>query len=269
MKRPLFALAAAALAMAAPLSAQAHRQWIVPSMTVLSGDDPWVTVDAAVSNELFHADHNPMRLDNLAVTAPDGSKAAVANASTGKYRSTFDVQLSQVGTYRIATLNQGLTARYKQGGQDKFWRGRADDFKTAIPADATDVKVTQAQGRNETFVTRGKPSDGALKPSGAGLELVPVTHPNDLFAGEAATFKLMLDGKPASGLDVIVLPGAARYRDETGEVKVKTGADGAFSVTWPSAGMYWINASVRDDKATVPGAARNAAYTAVVEVLKP
>jgi uncharacterized GH25 family protein len=268
MKRPLFALAALA-AVALPLSAEAHRQWMVPSMTVLSGDDPWVTFDAAVSNELFHPDHNPMRLDNLVVTAPDGSTAKVENAATGKYRSVFDVHLTQVGTWRIASVNQGLTARYKLDGQDKFWRGKAEDFATAVPAGATDVQVTQTQGRNETFVTRGKPSDATLKPTGKGLELVPVTHPNDLFVGEKATLKFVLDGQPAAGIEVTILPGASRYRDQSGEMKVKTEADGAVSVTFPESGMYWVNASVRDDNASVPNAKRNASYVATFEVLKP
>jgi hypothetical protein len=33
--------------------AQAHRAWLLPSATVLSGTDAWVTVDAAISNDLF------------------------------------------------------------------------------------------------------------------------------------------------------------------------------------------------------------------------
>lgn len=266
MKRPLLAVAALLVA-AAPLSAQAHRQWIVPSMTVLSGDDPWVTLDAAISNELFYPDHNPMRLENVVITAPDGAAGKPENSFTGKYRSVFDVHLTQVGTYRIASINQGLSARYKLNGEDKFVRGIPD--KSAIPAEATEVQITQNQGRNETFVTRGKPSDTALKPLGQGLELVPVTHPNDLFSGEKADFKFLLDGRPAAGLDVTILPGASRYRDAQNEVKVKTGADGAFSVTWPEPGMYWINATVRDEKSSVPGARRNASYTGTLEVLKP
>ena len=39
-----------ALCIGLPISAaQAHRSWMLPSATVLSGDDVWVTVDAAVS----------------------------------------------------------------------------------------------------------------------------------------------------------------------------------------------------------------------------
>ena len=39
-----------ALCVGLPLSAQAHRAWLLPSATILSGgEDLWVTVDAAAS----------------------------------------------------------------------------------------------------------------------------------------------------------------------------------------------------------------------------
>ena len=111
MKRSLLALAALA-AIAIPLSAFAHKQWMVPSATVVAGKDVWVTVDGAVSNDLFFPDHMPMRLDSIVVTAPDGSQSKPQNGATGKYRSVFDVELTQQGTYRIANVNAGLTARW-------------------------------------------------------------------------------------------------------------------------------------------------------------
>jgi hypothetical protein len=52
---------------AAP-SVSAHRLWLLPSSTVLSGDEGWVTVDAAVSNTLFVFEHRPLRLDGLGWT---------------------------------------------------------------------------------------------------------------------------------------------------------------------------------------------------------
>ncbi|MFT3808983.1 MAG: DUF4198 domain-containing protein [Micropepsaceae bacterium] len=263
------ALAAAILA-AVSFTAEAHRQWIIPSATVLSGEDPWVTFDAAVSNDLFYADHVPMRLDNLVVVQPDGSAGAIENGATGKYRSVFDLHLTQPGTYRIANVNDGAFASYKLNGEDKRWRGKKDEIGAAIPADATDVKLTEAQGRVEVFVTRGAPSEGALTATGKGLELVPVTHPNDLFAGEAATFRLLLDGQPARGVEVTWVPGAARYRNESGEQKVTTGDDGSFSITWPSAGLFWVEAAVEGLPSTaIENAQRRAMYVAVFEVLNP
>lgn len=267
--RTRIAIAAFTLVLAAPM-AQAHRQWLLPSATVLSGEDPWVSVDGAISNDLFYPDHHPMRLDNLSIVAPDGSAGKAENAATGKYRSVFDVQLSQPGTYRVASVSDMLMASYKQNGEQKRWRGsKAELDAGALPKDATDVKLSQNASRVEIFVTRGAPDEGALKPTNAGLELIPVTHPNDLFAGEEASFKLLVDGKPAADVEVSIVPGAARYRDASGEVKVKTAADGSFKYTWPEAGMYWVNASVADLPSTIEGASRRAGYTATLEVLKP
>lgn len=266
MKRTLtISLALAALL---PLSAMAHKAWLMPSETVLAGADPWITVDAAVSNDLFYFNHNPLPLERLAITAPDGSKAEAQNGATGKYRSVFDVELKQAGTYRIAMVNSGLSASWDEGGKPKRWRGTAEKFATEVPKDAKDLKVMQSVGRVETFVTNGSPNDTALKPTGEGIELVPVTHPNDLFAGEEAKFKLQIDGKPAAGLELEIVRGGTRYRNAQDEIKVKTDADGAFSVTWPEAGMYWLETTSQDDRTSLSQAKqRRLSYVATLEVL--
>jgi uncharacterized GH25 family protein len=267
MKRFLGWAALALAATAMPMTADAHRAWLLPSATVLSGNDVWVTVDAAISNDLFYFEHHPLRLNALAVTAPDGSAAQPQNLSSGRYRSTFDLQLTQPGTYKISVNNDGLFATYRLNGEQKRWRGAADRMATEIPADAKELRVTQTQNRLELFVTAGKQSDKVLQPSLSGLELVPVTHPNDLVVGEPARFRMLLDGKPAAGIEVAVIPGGIRYRDKLNDMTVKTDDDGAFSVKWPGPGMYWLNASVQDDKASVKDAKRRASYTVTLEVL--
>lgn len=235
-----FALAAAG---AAPFAAHAHRAWLLPSATVLSGNEPWVTVDAAVSNDLFYFEHMPLRLDGLVVLAPDGSAVKAENASTSRYRSTFDVKLAQQGTYRIAVINDALMASFRAGGEMKRLRGSADSLAKQIPANAENLSVLQLQGRIESFVTVGSPSTRALATTGRGLELVPVTHPNDLIAGETATFRFVLDGQPAAGLEVSVVPGGVRYRDRLGELTLATDARGEVKVTWPGPGLYWLSAA--------------------------
>ena len=261
-------VAVLALAALAPLAAHAHRQWLLPSATVLSGNNQWVTVDAAVSNDLFYFEHVPMRLDNLVVTGPDGVAVKPENASTGKYRSTFDVHLTQPGTYRVAVVNQGLFASWKENGQTKRWRGAADALAANVPANAQELQVTEMASRVESYVTSGKPSKHALTTTGRGLELAPITHPNDLAAGETASFRLLLDGKPAANQKVSVVPGGVRYRDRLNEFDATTDADGKFSVKWPAAGMYWMEAELRDEKASIkPATSRRATYAVTVEVL--
>ncbi len=260
-------IAALALALTVSFSAQAHKAWLQPSATVLSSDD-WITVDAAVSNDLFFFNHVPLRSESLVITAPDGSVLPALNAHTGKLRTVFDLQLVQPGTYRLAVASSGLFASWEENGQPKRWRGTVDTFAKEVPKDAAKLQVTQGANRVETYVTAGNPSTTVFKPTGVGIEMVPVTHPNDLFAGEEATFKLLLDGQPAAGLPLEIVRGATRYRNQQDDIKATTDAQGQFSVTWPEAGMYWIETSAQDNKATLPQAtSRRASYVVTLEVL--
>jgi uncharacterized GH25 family protein len=275
MKKRIWGFAAtAALAALIAVPASAHRQWMMPSSTVVSGDDVWVTVDAAVSNDLFYFEHQPMRLDAMKAWAPDGSEAAIENKSTGRYRSTFDVHLTQKGTWRIASVADMLMGSYDLAGKtERLPRGTtAANLAERIPAGATNVKTAEANNRNEIFVTVGEPTTTLFKPTGKGIELAPVTHPNDLFSGEAATFQFLLDGKPAANLPVTVIPGGIRYRNDLGEMTLKTDAEGKVEVTWPEPGMYWLNVTTPQTEGAEgapPPIERRASYVTTLEVLAP
>jgi len=255
------------------LTAEAHRAWLLPNATVLSSNDPWVSVDAAVSNDIFHADHAPMRLDDVSVVGPDGKTVEITGAHTGKFRSVFDVQLPQQGTYKIAMASSGIMAVWETAeGERRMWpeRGqKADpkDFATKVPKDAKKLQVTDFSRRMETFVTSGTPTDRVFAPTKKGLELKPITHPNDLFAGETAEFILLMNGKPVSDVKVTVIAGGMRYRNDQQAIEVTTDKKGKFQITWPAAGMYWLTTQYRDEKAKKPATQRSASYVATFEVL--
>lgn len=139
-----------------------------------------------------------------------------------------------------------------------------------IPAGATDLDLSQNQSRNEFFVTAGEPTQTVLQSTGKGLEMVPVTHPDDLVTTEPGKFRFLVDGKPAAGLKVEFVPNAQRFRDGDHAQSVTAGADGVVTVKWPVAGFYWVNASLTDDKPTAPRATkRRMMYTATLEVVAP
>ncbi len=273
-------LAAAAL-LSLPAVVSAHRLWLLPSGTVFSGTDGWVTVDFAASNDLFYADHQPGRLEGMKVWQPDGTAGQVQNGATGRYRSVFDVKLDKPGTWKIGTEMSGLMGSFKVNGEEKRVGGRGgppgpDGVRRPslgvadIPADATDVKLTETSNRNEIFVTAGEPTRTVLKPAGKGLEVDYVTHPDELVAGETARFRFLVDGRPVPGLKVTVVPGGKRYRNAEGARELTTGADGMLVVDWPSAGMYWLSASHEDAKPTVARATgRRMGYVTTLEVMTP
>ena len=269
-------IAAAALAIPATLSA--HRMWLLPSGTIFSGTDAWVTVDSAVSNDLFFADHQPGRIEQIKVWQPDGTPGQIQNGSTGRYRSVFDVQLDKQGTWKIGSEMSGFMGSFKVDGVEKRIgrRGPPQPGTPApltiddIPANATDVQVMETINRNEIFVTAGEPTTTVFKPTGKGLEIAPITHPDELVAGQEAKFRFLIDGKPAAGIKVTVIPGGKRYRDAEGAVDLTTGKDGVLAYKWPGAGMFWLNAVATDKVVSNPKATeRRMSYATTLEVMAP
>ncbi len=254
------------------VAVQAHRAWILPQETVLSSEGRWVSFDAAVSNDIFLANYNPGRFNDVKVQQPDGSETSVQNLHTGKYRTNFDVELKQEGTYRIGVASSGLRALWEEDGKRRMYPGRGEQysaagFKKAVPENADKLVVSQASRRLETFVTLGAPSEKTLQPTGEGLELVPVTHPNDLYAGEAAEFRFVMDGEPVQGVEVTLIREGTRYRNSQEEITVTSDKNGLVSVNWNGAGRYFLEAEYKDNKAKKPATERSGTYVAVLEVL--
>jgi uncharacterized GH25 family protein len=302
MKTSLLLATAALLLVTAP--AAAHRPWLLPSTTIVSGPDDWVTVDAAVSDDLFYPDHFPMLVDGIKVWAPDGSAGQILNAAKGRYRSTFDVELNKPGTWKIGSVGTTVNGKFKVDGVD--WRvgrrgpppgaggqpgmrpdggrppqatgeqreggnaGHSVASVADIPANATDIQLTEMDSRNEIFVTAGAPTTTVLQPIGQGLEMVPITHPDELVSNEPARFRFLVDGKPAANVAVTLVPGGKRYRDSENAQALTTGADGVLTIHWAGPGMVWLNAVATDGHPTAPKATdRKMSYVSTLEVLAP
>jgi uncharacterized GH25 family protein len=304
-------LAAAALAISISSPALAHRQWLLPSTTTLAGTSEYVTVDAAVSNDLFYADHVAIDPALVKVWAPDGSEGKIENAAKGQYRSTFDVKIDKPGTWTIGMERAGVMGTFKVG--DETWRvggrGRPGGGQggpgmagagaggpnaggpnaggpgaggparppmksvatvAEIPANATEVQLTESYSRNVIYVTADAPTPGAFKPTGKGLEFQPITQPGSLASDEEGQFRFLVDGKPAANVAVTVVPGGKKFREAEDAQELKTGADGVLHVKWPVAGMYWLSANYTDNKPSVPRATeRRLGFTTTLEVVAP
>src|SRR5687767_8975621 len=168
-----------------PASSEAARPWLLPSQTVLARSGGWVAVDAAMADDLFSVNQATMQIDSLVVTAPDGQPVTPQNLAKSRCRSSFDLELRQPGTYRIAVAASAVMAGWEAEGKPKHWRGAPADMAANIPANAAKLEVEEMQRRVETFVTVGTPTE-VKSTTGKGLELLALQHPNDLYAREAA-----------------------------------------------------------------------------------
>jgi uncharacterized GH25 family protein len=256
------------------LHAAAHRPWLLPQQTNVEGKETWVTIDGAISEGLFDIDHMALKLDGAMVTDPDGVTSPAPAPLMGKQRSSFDLKMTKSGTYKVSLVNTAVMASYKEAGgtELKRFRGAEADLAKAVPAGATEVRTMRSHNRLETFVTANRASTGALKPSGVGLEMVPVTHPTDLRSGETATWRFQLDGKPLPNFAFSFTPGGVKYRGVLGEQRLITNAKGEASVKLPAAGMYWLHAAYpaameKGMPETGPADVRRFSYAATLEIL--
>ena len=269
MKKTLLAIALATLS----LNAAAHRGWLLPQVTHVEGKEGWATIDGAISEGLFDIDHVALKLDGATVTDPDGVSTPAPAGYTGKQRSTFDLKMSKSGTYKVSLVNSMVMASYKDAsGEVKRFRGPEAQFATDVPSNAPGLRSVHTHSRLETFVTLNEPTEGALKPSGVGLELVPLTHPTDLRPGETAKWRFQLDGKPLPKFAFSLTPAGVRYRGVLGEQRLSTDAKGEVAVKLPSPGMVWVHASyplsaTKGIAQDGPAATRRYTYAATLEIL--
>ena len=153
------------LLLSAITPALAEKNWILPSATVFSGNEGWVSVDTAASGDLFFADHRPGNLDQIKVWAPDGTPGKIQNGTVMRRRAVFDVQLDKPGTWKIGTQNANVMGSFKLNGEERRVGGRGGPPPGAggpggpgggrpapvsvadIPPEATDVKLTQMMAR--------------------------------------------------------------------------------------------------------------------------
>src|SRR5688500_16608568 len=113
----------------APAVSEAARAWLLPSQTILARSGGWVAVAAAMADDLFSVNQAAMQIESLAVTAPDGQLVAPQNPYKGRSRASFDLELRQPGTYRLAVADSMIMARWDgEDGKPKRWRGTAAEM---------------------------------------------------------------------------------------------------------------------------------------------
>lgn len=227
-------------------ASQAHPLWILPSEFSTSGeDDTWLTFDVTASHTVFGFDKG-VGLETVRVFSPDGDTNRLGSYFKGHRRSVFDLQLAQDGTYKVfAQRPKFYFTSYKAGKRDTPKRMMADkvEAKKRLPENARDINTMLIDMSSVVYVTRNAPTDEVYKPTGKGLELNPITHPNDIVQGEAVEFEFLLNGKPQAGVEVEITPGGTRYRNERNSIEITTSESGRVVFTPQQAGPWLLSAN--------------------------
>ena len=244
----------------------AHGRYVLPSHTSLSAnlDDKnlnspaqAVAFTASITNDIFHPD-KPLADDGKGnaeksyqpffkrlktyVTQPDGERRDMQWRAFSRF-SASDLVIKQEGSYRVTIeqLSSPMTTYRTADGQP----ARAFGPKPKLPEGAKDITRLATASRVETFITMNTPSNEVLKPAAEGLSLGGPTHPNDLFAQEPVVLSVFFDGAPMkAGREVHITPGGTRHRNDREEIIAVTNDKGEFTVTFPRAGFYHLEAAM-------------------------
>lgn len=249
--RPVSLIAATLLLGWASLS-QAHGRYVVPSHTLVSGDKPQsISLTASISNDMFHPD-KPLGNEaggkvnsflqslfetlNSGVVQPDGSIQPMQWQAYQRF-SASDLTLKQSGTYRVQLVQPEthmVTFKNAKGERDRRF-GK----ETQLPDGATSITHRTIASNVVVYISHNEISD--VPTTGKGLELAGNTHPNDLFAGEEASFAITFNGKPlTSAAKLHLVKGGTRYRNQRNDVELQTSDTGEFTLLLKEPGMYWL-----------------------------
>lgn len=251
--------------------ADAHRRWLMPTDFALSEAET-VSFDFTASNNIFYVDVG-LPLTGLQVHSPEGKALETTNHYEGKRRSVFDLAVTEPGTHRVfveVPTIYFVSFQEPNNDETQWCRGKSVEHATSmLPSNAMHVEYMDSYATIETFVTLGSESQPRANGVTTGLTLVPVSHPNSLYADEPGRFQLLLHGKPAAGVNVSVLPDGMRYRDNQEEIIVPTDSGGFFSVDWPNPGRYLIEAKTEQNNESGEIKTSFYNYYLTLEVLVP
>ncbi len=250
-----FALAGAALL--TPRLAGAHTPYLLPN--AFDAERPRVTLQAALTEDDYFNPDIALNVPVYVETLPSGEKLDLKPTATGKDLTIIEIPLDAPGTYRFST--GGFVARETVlaniGGKWLFVRppraGRGPgggEGGDGPPTSVTEADVPASAPRMEargvmtveTYVSKGAPTDAALKTSGQGFELKPITHPNAVYVDQGFAFQLTVDGQPIAGVPISVYRAGNIYDDRRIAVQLKTDAKGAGKIAFTQPGVYLLTA---------------------------
>jgi uncharacterized GH25 family protein len=208
-------------------TALAHTQWLKPSVfnTALGERAVWVTGQLAMAEYAFVTERAIKAKTTLVLS--DGTRVEVTDVYETKTSSLFDFELTQAGTYKIDSL---IGPRLRKARKPK------DPTKEGRPASRSVNRLT-------SYITADAPSDTARKAEGTWLEIIPLTHPADLVEGEAASFKVLFEGRPLDKQAVTLIASGGQYQNQKTDKEYITDGEGVVTVELDQTGIYLIKST--------------------------
>jgi uncharacterized GH25 family protein len=177
-------------------SASAYTAYLMPDEFL--PDDRVVLLHASYATTFF----TPMRAvgANIAAIEPDGGEGFFSQMEVTSDSTRMAATLYEQGTYRFTTGEQ-LGRVANMVGVEGNWRELG---ATETPPEGAEVRTMQTVTVADVFVTLGAPTRTTVDRAIGRLALRPVTHPNQIVAGQGFQVNVTFDGAPFANAALVV-----------------------------------------------------------------
>lgn len=234
-------------------NAYAHHYWVEPNEFYFYGagdsDDHstgHLTFEFTGGDTFFNADVNRAKNDldsyRFQILNKEGATHPILTTWSGVNRAVFEAELTQKGTYALEVERTGAPMYYTELKNGHYIPKAADELSTKEQEQK--VKSVGYYQSVKAYTTFGEMSGNWKKPLGHTLEIIPLSHPNSVYAGDDFKVQVLFDAKPLSDatLDVIY----QNYRAKEDDVMPKTvvtDKNGIAEITFDSPNRYLIAAN--------------------------
>ena len=215
-----------------------EQQRILPNFFYTNRESPWLGIEHTSGNQRF-SEYGPATL--LWIIHPKGSRIRPSSIFVGQTRTVGEIELREPGTYRIETDHPVQYVTEIEVNGKRTWVSKSKD---QLPGKRI-IQSAHRWSQTTTFVTVKKYTKRVLEPTGAFLEIVPVTHPNKIFVGKPFAVRVLSRGQLVPGQEVQAYSEMGSGHDTM--LVAVTDADGECELTFPSPGMYLLTANLRQD----------------------
>lgn len=305
LSKPTASAAIALVALATAGAALARTPYLLPNSFDVQGGR--VTLVGATTEDDYFTPDGALNVPVYLVTSPDGRRSEIKPTAMLKDMAVTEASIEAAGTYRVSTgqFVARSTPFVKVGGKWMFVRmprpgGRPGEgggpprppgearppgsaggrppggegppnsiAQADVPADAPKMQV-ESVNVVETYVTKGAPTDAALKTTGQGFELKPQTHPNAVYVDQGFALQLLIDGRPAADLPVSVYRAGNIYDDRRIATETKSDAKGMAKIKFSQPGVYLLTTHTPNTARTPgdPPPPRTYTYSLTFEVTR-
>lgn len=227
--------------------AQAHVPFLKPNQFNLAHDR--LHVESAFTEQPFQADF-AMDSPSFSLVRPDGSKSPLEPSARTRAAVYLEPRVTDEGTYRISTgVRKGPRYRAVETADAKLY------FAEDMQRFSGKPTALQYYSRADTYVAKGEPRYQP-RPANQGVEIVPLSSPNQVSVGDRVAFRVLRDGQPVPRARIVVAHDNEHYTRRSEEDlydvenvrpgNLRADADGRFVFSPAQAGLVFLFVTVHD-----------------------